>query len=85
MGKMKQLVISLLTVMFTVGVSAQDVKVEFMTPGIVHIVKGQPTKTLVVTAKPQSWGQVHDWVADHNQATCPRDFSGQQRQDRSST
>jgi len=31
---------------------AQDVKVEFFTPGIVHIVKGQPTKTLVITAKP---------------------------------
>ena len=32
---------------------AQDVKVEFFTPGIVHIVKGQPTKTLVITAKPE--------------------------------
>ena len=33
---------------------AQDVKVEFFTPTIVHIVKGQPTKTLVVTAKPEN-------------------------------
>ncbi len=49
---MKRLVIALLTVMFTAVVSAQDVKVEFITPSIVHIVKGQPTKTLVVTAKP---------------------------------
>ena len=32
---------------------AQDVKIEFMTPSIVHVVKGKPTKTLVVTAKPQ--------------------------------
>ncbi|MCR4808844.1 MAG: DUF5110 domain-containing protein [Prevotella sp.] len=31
---------------------AQDVKIEFVTPSIVHIVKGQPTKSLVVTAKP---------------------------------
>ena len=31
----------------------QDVKIEFMTPSIVHVVKGQPTKTLVVTAKPE--------------------------------
>ena len=49
---MKRLIIALLTVMFTAVVSAQDVKVEFITPSIVHIVKGQPTKTLVVTAKP---------------------------------
>ena len=32
---------------------AQEVKVEFFTPCIVHVVKGQPTKSLVVTAKPQ--------------------------------
>jgi alpha-D-xyloside xylohydrolase len=32
---------------------AQEVKVEFMTPTIVHVVKGQPTKSLVVTAKPE--------------------------------
>ena len=30
---------------------AQDVKIEFITPTIVHVVKGQPTKSLVVTAK----------------------------------
>ena len=52
--EMKQLVITLLTVMFSVAVSAQNVKVEFITPSIVHIVKGQPTKTLVVTAKPEN-------------------------------
>ena len=32
---------------------AQEVKVEFMTPSIVHVVKGQPTKSLVITAKPE--------------------------------
>ena len=39
-----------------VGMSgfAQDVKVEFFTPSIVHIVKGEPTKTLVITAKPET-------------------------------
>ena len=51
---MKRLVITLLTVMFTVVVSAQNVKVEFISPSIVHIVKGQPTKTLVVTAMPEN-------------------------------
>ena len=35
------------------GAKAQEVKVEFFTPSIVHVVKGQPTKTLVVTAKPE--------------------------------
>ena len=39
------------------GLAQQDVKIEFFTPGIVHIVKGQPTKTLVVTAKPMDNGQ----------------------------
>jgi len=32
---------------------AQDVMIEFITPSIVHVVKGQPTKTLVITAKPE--------------------------------
>ena len=50
---MKRLVITLMTVMFTVVAFAQDVKVEFITPSIVHIVKGLPTKTLVITAQPQ--------------------------------
>ena len=42
---------------------AQDVKVEFFTPSIVHVVKGQPTKTLVVTAKPMEKG----WSASNGQ------------------
>ncbi len=33
---------------------AQDVKIEFITPSIVHVVKDQPTKTLVITAQPQN-------------------------------
>ena len=33
---------------------AQDVKIEFFTPNIVHIVKGTPTKSLVVTARPEA-------------------------------
>ena len=32
---------------------AQTLKVEFFTPSIVHIIKGQPTKSLVVTAQPE--------------------------------
>jgi alpha-D-xyloside xylohydrolase len=39
---------------------AQDIKVEFMTPNIVHIVKGQPTKTLVITAKPENVAVTHN-------------------------
>ena len=34
-------------------VCAENVKIEFLTPSIVHVVKGQPTKTLVVTLQPQ--------------------------------
>ena len=36
------------------AVKAQDVKVEFLTPSIVHVIKGQPTKSLVVIAKPEN-------------------------------
>ena len=32
---------------------AQEVRVEFFTPSIVHVVKGEPTKSLVITAKPE--------------------------------
>ena len=32
---------------------AQETKVEFLTPTIVHVVKGEPTKSLVVIAKPE--------------------------------
>jgi alpha-D-xyloside xylohydrolase len=33
---------------------AQQAKVEFLTPTIVHVVKGNPTKSLVVIAKPET-------------------------------
>ena len=36
------------------GAKAQEIKVEFFTPSIVHVVKGQPTKTLV-TQKGNIW------------------------------
>ena len=50
--------------LLTITVSwAQDVKIEFFTPSIVHVVKGQPTKTLVVTAKPMDKG----WSASNGQ------------------
>ena len=39
--------------LLTTAVPAQTVKVEFMTPAIVHVTKGTPTQTLVVTAKPE--------------------------------
>ena len=37
-----------------IALMAQDVKIEFLTPAIVHVVKGTPTKSLVVTAKPEN-------------------------------
>ena len=44
----------------TIAALAQpDVKIEFFTPSIVHIVKGQPTKSLVITAKPEQVEVVH--------------------------
>ena len=50
---MKKLFLSLAALFVSAAVMAQqDVKIEFFTPSIVHVVKGQPTKTLVVTAKP---------------------------------
>ena len=42
---------------------AQDVTIEFITPSIVHVVKGQATKTLVVTAKPMDKG----WSSSNGQ------------------
>ena len=44
-----------LSLIFPLALMAQqqDVKIEFMTPSIVHVVKGTPTKTLVVIAQPE--------------------------------
>ena len=50
----KSLFLSVLLAVSLLQVKAQDVKVEFITPSIVHIVKGQPTKSLVITAKPEN-------------------------------
>ena len=50
---MKKLSLAIVFLLGVVGVMAQDVKFEFITPSIVHVVKGTPTKSLVVTAKPQ--------------------------------
>jgi len=52
--------LSLLALLIAVSVKAQDVKIEFYTPSIVHVVKGQPTKTLVVTAKPGNVAVTHN-------------------------
>ena len=52
--KMRKLLFVLTALLATAIGRAQDVKVEFITPSIVHIVKGQPTKTLVITAKPEN-------------------------------
>lgn len=41
------------TLMGGLAATAQNVTVEFVTPSIVHVVKGKPTKSLVVTAKPE--------------------------------
>ena len=52
---MKQVVMFAWLMAMSLGsVKAQDVKVEFFTPSIVHVVKGEPTKTLVITAKPEN-------------------------------
>ena len=48
-------VLSLILSVWCLPAMAQDidVKVEFITPSIIHVVKGQPTKSLVVIAKPE--------------------------------
>ena len=49
---MKRLILALFFLPFLTSMTAQDVKIEFVTPSIVHVTKGTPTKSLVVTAKP---------------------------------
>ena len=49
---MRQITLLVSLMMSVANMLAQDVKVEFYTPSIVHVVKGEPTKTLVVTAQP---------------------------------
>ncbi len=50
---MKKTLSLLIVLLAAIAISAQDVSVEFITPRIVHIVKGKPTKSLVVTAQKQ--------------------------------
>ncbi len=53
-NSMSSLLALILPLFMAVTVKAEDVKIEFITPSIVHIVKGQPTASLVVTAKPET-------------------------------
>ena len=56
---------------------AQDVKVEFITPSIVHVVKGQPTKTLVITAKPEQVNVVKKGnITSSSELTVKQDAQG---------
>ena len=50
---MRKSLITIAAMLLTTVCWAQDVKVEFFTPSIVHVVKEQPTKSLVVIAKPE--------------------------------
>lgn len=56
---MKRVNIIFVALLISIAGFAQEVKVEFFTPSIVHIVKGQPTKTLVITAKPEQVDVTH--------------------------
>ncbi len=50
---MKRTLIVFAVLLAGMAMLAQDVKIEFVTPRIVHVVKGQPTHSLVVTATPE--------------------------------
>ncbi|MBR5037449.1 MAG: DUF5110 domain-containing protein [Prevotella sp.] len=50
---MKKIFLVMSLIMTSAVCWSQQVKVTFVTPRIVHVVKGQPTKTLVITAKPE--------------------------------
>ena len=50
---MKKSLLMTAALLLTTAAWAQEMKVEFMTPSIVHVVKGEPTKSLVVIAKPE--------------------------------
>ena len=56
---MRKLTTILMGLLAWTAAKAQEVKVEFLTPSIVHIVKGQPTKSLVVTAQPEAVTVTH--------------------------
>ena len=50
---MKQLFLTFIVSTLCLLASAQEVKIEFITPSIVHVTKGVPTKSLVVIAQPE--------------------------------
>ena len=50
---MKRLMMMIAGLLMLTTAGAQEVKVEFVTPSIVHVTKGTPTKSLVVTAQPE--------------------------------
>ena len=63
--------------MMTTPCMAQDVNIEFYTPNIVHVVKGKPTKTLVITAKPENVKTVrkgNTWMS--SELTVKEDVNG---------
>jgi len=49
---MKKCLVFFAALLAGMSAAAQGVEIEFFTPSIVHVVKGHPTKSLVVTAKP---------------------------------
>ena len=51
--RMRRIRLLMVLLWVPIALMAQDVKIEFLTPAIVHVVKGTPTKSLVVTAKPE--------------------------------
>ena len=54
---MKRLFLAFFPLLTLTSLKAQDVRIEFISPGIVHVTKGTPTKSLVITAKPMADGQ----------------------------
>ena len=51
---MKKYMLLMAAWLVSIADQAESVTIQFMTPSIVHVVKGQPTKTLVITAQPQN-------------------------------
>ena len=74
---MKRLLMPVLLAASLSVAHAQDVKIEFFTPSIVHVVKGTPTKTLVVTAKPNEDGwQKNKGLWKSSELTVKQDAQG---------
>ena len=69
---MKKRIVFFAALLSAVAVFAQDVKVEFFTPSIVHVVKGRPTKSLVVTARPDNVAVSSDGHSWKSSALCVR-------------